>query len=104
MEEMVQELDAHVFVCRIALTELDGDAHHVEAKHRHPGGAVGLFDIAAGRKRARTVKHPDIVEVEKAAYEYVQALRVLSIDPPGEVQQQVVKNPLQEAQITGTAP
>src|SRR5205807_3087441 len=71
MKEMVQELDGHVFIYRIASTELDRDAQHVEAKHRHPGCAIGLLDKAAGRQRPGAVEHTDIVEAEEAAFEYV---------------------------------
>ena len=43
------------------------------------------------------------VEAEKAALEDVQALRILSVYPPGEIQQQLVEDPFEEIEITGTA-
>ena len=52
---------------------------------------------------ARTVEHADIVEAEEAALEDVQALRVLAVHPPGEVQQQLVKDALQEIQVAVAA-
>ena len=103
VEEVLQELDRHVFVDRIALAELDRHAQHVDAEHRHPGGAVGLFDVAAGGQRPRAVEHADIVEAEEAALEDVQALRVLAVHPPGEVQQQLVEDPLQEIEVARAA-
>ena len=100
---MIQELDDHVLVYGVAFAELERDAQHVEAKHRHPGGAIRLLDKAAGRQRPRAVEHADIVQAEEAAFEYVQSLRVFSVHPPGEIQQQLVKDPFQEIQITGAA-
>src|SRR5262249_56208590 len=65
MQEMIQELDSHVFVDGVAAAELDRDAQHVEAEHRHPGSAVGLLDASARRQRLRTVEHADIVEAKE---------------------------------------
>ena len=103
VEEVLQELDGHVLVDRIALAELDRHAQHVDAEHRHPGGAVGLLDVPPGGQRPRPVEHADIVEAEEAALEDVQALRVLAVHPPGEVQQQLVEDALQEIEVAGAA-
>ena len=103
IEEMLEEFRCHVLVDPVLLAEFEGDMQHVQAEHRHPGGAIGLLDVATGGQRARAVEHPDIVEAEEPALEDVQALRVLAVHPPGEVQQQLVEDPFQERDITGTA-
>ena len=51
LQEMVEKLDGHVLVGRIAPAELERHAQHVEAEHRHPRRAVGLLDVAAGGQR-----------------------------------------------------
>ena len=71
----------------------------LSAVHRHPGGAVRLVDVAAGRQRRAAVEHADIVEAEKAALEDVAALGVLAVHPPGEVQHQLVEHALQEGEV-----
>ena len=38
--------------------QLDGDLEHVLAEQRHPGGAVGLLEVAAGRAAARCGRRP----------------------------------------------
>src|SRR6185436_6907591 len=76
----------------------------VETIHAHPAGGVGLFDIAPGGERFAPVKDADIVETEKAALEYVSAAGVLAIDPPGEVQEQFLKNPFEKLAVAFTAP
>ena len=63
---------------------------------RHPGGAVGLLDVAAGGQRLAAIEDADVVQAEKAAFENIVALRVLAIHPPGEVHQQLVKRGLQK--------
>jgi hypothetical protein len=51
---------------------------------------------AAGRQRRAAVEDADVVEAEEAALEDVVAPRVLAVDPPGEVQQQLVEDALEE--------
>src|SRR5262249_55999459 len=83
--------------------QLQRDPQHVEAVHAHPGGAVGLLEVAAGRQRRRAVEDPDVVEAEEAALEDVPAVGVLAVDPPGEVEQELVEDPLQEAPVQPAA-
>ena len=72
--------------------QLDGDLQHVLAEEGHPGGAVGLLQVAAGGQRSAAVEDADVVEAEEAALEDVLAEAVLAVDPPGEVQQQLVED------------
>ena len=97
VEEVLEELGRDVLVGVVVLGELERDPHQVQAVHRHPGGAVGLVDEAAGRQRRRAVEHADVVEPEEAALEDVAALGVLAVHPPGEVQHQLVEDALEEA-------
>ena len=52
-------------------------------------------------QRLAAVEHADVVEAEKAALENVPALRVLAVDPPGEVQQQLVKDAFEKREVAG---
>ena len=83
--------------------ELDADLEHVLAEQRHPGGAVGLLEVAAGRQRRAAVEDADVVEAEEAALEDVLAEAVLAVDPPGEVQQQLAEGALQEVDVAAAA-
>ena len=74
--------------------QLDGDLEHVLAEERHPGRAVGLLEVAAGRQRRAAIEDADVVEPEEAALEDVVAGAILAIDPPGEVEQQLVEGAL----------
>src|SRR5262249_47805388 len=58
------------------------------------------FQPSLHRQRGGAVDGADVVHAQKAAFEHVVAGGVLAVDPPGEVQQQLVEDPLQEDQIT----
>ena len=96
---MLEELAGDVLVDVIVLGELERDAHQIERIHRHPAGAVGLVDVAAGRQLRAAVEHADVVEAEKSALEDVAAHGVLAVHPPGEIEHQLVEHALQEFQV-----
>jgi hypothetical protein len=79
--------------------QLDGDLQHVLAVQRHPRGAVGLVEVAAGGQRGAAVEDADVVEAEEAALEDVVAVGVLAVDPPGEVLHQLLEGVLQEGAV-----
>ena len=87
-EEALDELEHELLIARILLQQGQGHFEHVLAEHRHPGRAVRLFQPPAGGQRGAAVEHPDIVQAEEAALEYVVAAGILAVHPPGEVQQQ----------------
>src|SRR5205814_2836064 len=66
---------------------------------RHPGGAVGLLQRAAGGQLRAAVEDADVVETQKAAGEDVAPGGVLTIDPPVEVQHQALKRAFQKSQV-----
>src|SRR5208283_6145479 len=76
---------------------------HVERKHRHPAGRVGLLEAIAGGQRLRAIEYRDVVEPEKAALEDIGALGVLTVDPPAVIEQELVKDPLQEIVVAAPA-
>src|SRR5262245_948404 len=59
--------------------------------------------MAAGGQWRAAIEHADIVQAAKAALKDIAAFGVLSIDPPGEIEQQLLKNPLEEFSIAFTA-
>ena len=99
VDEVLEELRGDVLVGRILARQLERDGQHVEAVHRHPRGAVGLLDRSARRQRRAAIEHADVVEAEEAALEDVLALGVLAVDPPGEVQQELVEGALEEIAV-----
>src|SRR5258708_4306581 len=92
VDEVFEEFARDILVGRIFLREFERDGEHVEAIHAHPAGAVGLFEMATGWERRGAVEDSDIIETKKAALENVGAIGIFAIDPPGEVEKQLVKN------------
>src|SRR5438876_4564025 len=103
VDEVFEEFAGDIFVGGIFLREFERDREHVEAIHTHPACAVGLFEMATGWERRGAVEDSDVVETKKAALENVGALRIFAIDPPGEVEKQLVKNLFEEGAIADTA-
>ncbi len=79
--------------------ELDRELQHVLAEEGHPRRAVRLLEVAAGGQRGAAVEHADVVEAEEAALEHVLAEAVLAVDPPGEVQQELVERRPEEVHV-----
>ena len=98
-DEVLDELERHVRVGRVVHGQFNGDLEHVQAEERHPGRAVGLFEVTAGRQRRTAVKHADVVQAEESALEGVFARTILAIEPPGEVEQQLLKTALQPLDV-----
>ena len=63
--EMLDELGDHVFVVRSWIGQLHRDLQHVLAEEGHPGGAVGLLQMAAGGQGRTAVKDADVVQPEE---------------------------------------
>ena len=83
--------------------ELDRDFEHVLAEQRHPGGAVRLLEMTAGRQRRAAIEYADVVEPEEPAFEDVLAVAILAIHPPREVEQQRMKGALQPLDVAAAA-
>ena len=71
---------------------------HGDRVERHPAGGVRLLQRVA-RWQVGAVDRADVVEPEEAALEQVVALGVLPVDPPGEVDQELVEDAAQEVQV-----
>ena len=101
---MLDEFDGHVDVGRLGQRQLYGDLEHVLAEERHPGGAVGLLQVPAGRQRRAAVEDADVVQPQEAALEDVVAGAVLAVHPPGEVEQELVEGALEPVEVALALP
>jgi hypothetical protein len=55
--------------------------------------------IAARRQGGAAVEDADVIQPQEAAFEYVSPGTVLAIDPPGEVQEQLLETRLEPLSI-----
>ena len=99
LDELLGQLGVHRSVHR----ELSGDLQHVLAEHRHPRSAIRLLEVAARRERCGSVEDADVVEAEEAALEEVVPRAVLAVDPPREVEQELVEYALEPVHVAFAA-
>src|SRR5580658_1769401 len=59
--------------------------------------------MAAGGERRGTVENSDVIETEKTTLKDVHAVGVFAIDPPGEVEKQLVKDLFEEPTVCHAA-
>ena len=96
VDEVLEELGGDVLVGGAVQGQFDGHGEHEQAVGSHPCGAVGLVEVPSARQGTGAVKHPDIVEPEESAAEDVAPFHILAVDPPSEIQQQLLKGLLQK--------
>ena len=96
--EMFEELEHEVGGGTAAAVEEDRDGRHGQGVRRHPAGRVGLLERAADRQMG-AIQRPDVVQPEEPALEQVRPGRVLQVDPPREVHQELVEDPTEEVDV-----
>src|SRR5438094_10636393 len=96
---MLEKFGSDVFVDMVGERQLERNAHQVQRVHRHPGGAVRLVHVAAIRQFCVAVEYADVVEPEKPALENIPPLDVLAVDPPGEIEHQLVEDTFEKIPI-----
>ena len=96
---MFEEFRRDIFVNRILPRELQRHAHHVQAKHSHPAGAIALLEKSAVRQRRASIEHANVIKAEKSALKNVFPFGIFSIHPPGERDQHFVKNSFEKGAI-----
>ena len=98
--EVLDELEHQIETGPLAAAVQDGrHGGHGQGVRGHPARGVGLLQRAADRKM-RAVDRPDVVQPQEAALEEVVALLVFEVDPPGEVDEELVEHPAQKIDVT----
>ena len=98
-DEVLEEFRRHIFRGRVIAGQFQRHREHGIAEESHPGRSIGLFELAAVGQRFGAVEHADVVEPEEAAAEDVVALRVLAVDPPGEIDDELLERARQESAV-----
>ncbi len=100
--EVLDELEHQVEPGPLAAAVQDGrHGGHGQGIRRHPPRGVGLLQRAADGK-VGAVDRPDIVQPQEAALEEVVALLVLEVDPPREVDEELVEDPAEKVDVATT--
>src|ERR1700693_3550417 len=96
VDKMLEELCCQLLIRAIALSQFQGDAHQIKTEETHPASGVGLLKNGATRQLLPAIHHGNVVEPEESAFENVVALAVFPVDPPCEVDQQLVQTAFQK--------
>ena len=99
---MLEELVGNLLVGAVIERELERDGQHVEAVHAHPGSAIRLFQVSTAGQLQSAVEDTDVVQTQKPALEDVESFWIFAIDPPGEVQQELVEGAFQKCAVRDT--
>src|SRR5262245_61537830 len=95
VDEMLPKFAGDILIDWIFFSQQQGNSKHGLGKGGHPACTVSLPQQIA-RWEMIAIKCADVVHPKKAALEEVLAQSVLSINPPCEVQQHLLKDPLHE--------
>ena len=99
LDGVFEKLRRDVLVGGIGEREFQRDGEHGLAVESHPRRAVGLGERLAAGERLRAVEKADVIQPEEAAGEDVFALHVLAVDPPGEVDEELLKDALEKLRV-----
>ena len=75
----------------------------IEPPRLHPAGGVCLLQAEPGRQRLGAIENGDVVEAEKATLEDIVPIRILAVNPPRVIQQQLLEDAMQKMHVAGTA-
>ena len=99
-EKVFEEFHREIDIGRIGHRQLGTDLDHVLTEEGHPGGAIGLFQISAGRQRRGSVEDPDIVQPQESPFERIVSGTIFSVHPPVEVKKQLVETTLEPGEVS----
>jgi hypothetical protein len=82
------------------LRQFESDPHQVQREHRHPAGAIRLAEVGAIGEGLIAIENSDVVQTKEAALKEVAPMKIFLVDPPGEVEQQLLENLLEKNQVS----
>ena len=98
-EDVFDEFHRETDIARIVHCQFCADLDHILAEKRHPGGAVGLFQVSAGRQRRRSIEDPDIIQPQKAPFEGIVSGPIFAVHPPDEIRMQLKETAFEPGEV-----
>lgn len=98
-QEVLKELGSNVLVDESVLGKLKGNAQHVETEESHPSSSISLLQRSTSGERLGSVEETNVIQTKEASLEDVLTVEILSVDPPSEVEQQLLEDTLKEVNI-----
>src|SRR5438874_558587 len=98
---MLKEFRGCIFKRLIIHGDLERYVHHVECIGTHPAGTICLLQLHMATVKT-PVEYTDIIQSEEATFKDVVPVPVLAVDPPGKIDEELLKYLFQEDQVTGS--
>ncbi|QKK20455.1 hypothetical protein FFM53_029135 (plasmid) [Rhizobium indicum] len=99
-KKVLEELCRQILIHRTFQRQFDRHCHQVQCVHCHPGGPVRLIDGASIRHLLGPVERANIVQAEETSPEQVPFAIIPAIDPPCEVQAELVQHALEKIEVS----
>src|ERR1700739_1609646 len=99
---MLDKFQAKLLVERIVISYPYRDLAHILALERHPCRSVRLLKMPSAREGRTPIKDPNVVQSQESAFKDVLAKTVFAIDPPCEIDDELMKDPLEKFAIAHT--
>ena len=98
-DRVLEERRDQVVVGRVVLATAPSPSRSIDRQYAYIQAVASDCSSRPGDRQVRPVEGAQVVEPEEAAREQVVALVVLAVQPPREVHQQLVEDPLQELRV-----
>jgi len=93
-DEVLEKLGSNVFVSPSVLSQLQSNVQHAKTVEGHPPSGVRLLKHTTSRERIGAVEETNVVETQETTLKDVLAIKVLAVDPPSEVEEQLLEDAL----------
>src|SRR5665647_1071962 len=97
--KMLKKFSGCILKCVVNHSDFQCHIHHIKRIHSHPACPVSLFEVMATRHLNTTVKNSNVIEPEKPSLENIIATGILPVDPPGKIDNKLMKYSLQKRNI-----
>src|SRR5262245_26130119 len=96
---MLEKFDSQILIRGVLLRQFERNIEHRQTVEAHPRRTIRLVDIPARREPRAAVEQADVIQPQEAALKNIAAFGVFAIDPPGKIEQHLMKNALQENRV-----
>src|SRR2546428_10980887 len=88
--EVFKKFCSGIFKCLIMHGYFQSHVHHIKSIHAHPTRSIGLFQPHISGHLNAPVKNSNIIKAKEATLENIIATGILSVDPPREINNELL--------------
>src|SRR5580704_2546137 len=98
---VLPEFAGNIFINGVLFGQQKGGSKHVFGESSHPACAIRLSKQVALRKFV-AIEYTNVIHPQKSTLENIFAQCVLAVDPPGKVEEHLLKDTFQKCEISDT--